>query len=135
VYFALWEATLQDPSRKLDTEQYKASALKAIRLMRTFERVFPIGQPTTPYYQGCYAWLTGEKQQAVRLWNRSLVAAQKFNMIYEEGLARLKLGLAESDPEIRGGHFQRAIEIFEQMGATHELCLAQEAAKNSPARI
>jgi len=129
VYFALWEAALQHPSRKLDVEQFKASALKATRLMRTFERVFPIGQPTTPYYQGCYAWLTGERQQAVRLWNRSLGAAQKFNMIYEEGLARLKLGLAETNSEVRAGHLQRAIELFSRMGVPHELQLAQEAAQ------
>ena len=129
VYFHLWENALLDPSRKLDAEQLNASALKAIKLVRAFEKVFPIGQPHTPYYQGWFEWLAGDKQKAVKLWNKSLEAAQKFNMLYEEGLVRTKLGMAETDPNIQAGHLKRAIEIFETINAPHELRMAKETAK------
>jgi tetratricopeptide (TPR) repeat protein len=124
VYFGLWEKALQDPRRRLDAEQLKVSTLKAIKLVRAYEKVFPIGQPGARYYEGCHAWLMGEKQKAVRLWEKGLEAAQKFNMIYEEGLIRLKLGAMESESARRAEHIGRAVEIFTRMGARHELQLA-----------
>ena len=129
VYFHLWEQTLHDSSRKLKPEGLPSSALKAIKLVRSFEKVFPIGQPHTPYYQGWYEWLAGDKHKAVRLWNKSLEAAQKFRLPYEEALARLKLGMAETEPNLRAAHLQRAIEIFESMKAPYELGRAKELAR------
>ena len=126
VYFHLWEKALEGSSLKLDAEQLKSSALKAIKLVRAFEKVFSIGQPQTPYYQGWYEWLAGDKEKAIKLWNKSLEAAQKFKMLYEEGLVRTKLGMAETNPDIRSAHLQRAIEIFTKMNAAHELRAAQE---------
>ncbi|HEU0295921.1 MAG TPA: adenylate/guanylate cyclase domain-containing protein [Anaerolineales bacterium] len=129
VYFHLWESALQDSSRKLDPEPLRSSALKAIKLVRSFEKVFPIGQPHTPFYQGWYEWLSGDNQKAVKLWNKSLEAAQKFRMLYEEGLVRLKLGMAETEPNIRAAHLKRAIEIFETMNAPYELGKAKELSR------
>ena len=129
VYFQLWEDALRDSSRKLNPEQLQFSALKAIKLVRAFEKVFPIGQPHTPYYQGWYEWLAGDKQKAVKSWNKSLEAAQKFQMLYEEGLARLKLSMAESEPNLRTAQLKRAIEIFETMKAPYELEKAKELAR------
>jgi tetratricopeptide (TPR) repeat protein len=129
VYFRLWESALQDRSRKLNPEQLQSSALKAIKLVRAFEKVFPIGQPSTPYYQGWYEWLAGDKQKAVRLWNKSLEASQRFRMLYEEGLARVKLGTAETEADLRAAHLKRAIEIFETMKVPYELGLAKEIAR------
>jgi class 3 adenylate cyclase/tetratricopeptide (TPR) repeat protein len=126
VYFQLWENALQDSHLNLDAEQLKASALKAIKLVRAFEKVFPIGQPHTPYYEGWYEWLAGDKQKAVKLWSKSLEAAQKFKMLYEEGLVRTKLGMVEVSPDIRSEHLKRAIEIFTEMNAPHELSAARE---------
>jgi len=131
VYFQLWETALQDTWQKLNTEELKSSALKAIKLVRAFEKVFPIGQPHTPYYRGWYEWLAGDKEKAVKLWNQSLAAAQKYTMLYEEGLARVKLGMAESELTVRAGHLQRAIEIFQSMNAPYELRMAQETARAS----
>jgi len=59
-------------------------------------------------------------------------AAQKFNMPYEEGLIRVRLAsYAQDPPDMRIKHVQRAIEIFEKMGAIHELKLAQEQAQKT----
>ena len=60
---------------------------------------------------------------------RSLDAAQKFKQIHEEGLIRVRLGMHESDSTGRSDHFNRAVAIFESMGADHELQNAKETAK------
>ncbi len=51
-------------------------------------------------------------------------------MPYQEGLLRVKLGALSQDEENkRREHFERAIQIFEKMGAVHNLTVAKEAAE------
>ena len=84
------------------------------------------------YYQGWYEWLTDKPQAAVRTWHKGLEAAQKLNMPYQEGLIRVKLGaFLQSDTNLRREHFGRAIQIFEKMGAAHDLNVAKEAAQKA----
>jgi tetratricopeptide (TPR) repeat protein len=128
VYFELWERTLHDPNRQMDANKYKLLAEKALKLLRAFQKVFPIGQPPAYYYQGWYEWLTGKRQKAIASWRKGLDAAQKFNMPYEEGLIRVKLGTVIKDNVVeRKERFARAIQIFEKMGAVHELRTAKRA--------
>ena len=132
VYFELWVKTLQDPLRQLDSDKHKLSAEQAIKLLRSFQKVFPIGQPVTPYYQGWYEWLTGKHKAGIKSWNKGLEAAKKFKMPYEEGLIRVKLGShLQGDPNACREHFERAIQIFEKMGAMYELKVAQEEMKKA----
>jgi len=138
VYFTLWEDALRfDPpfgrqrdraSGAPDSEQLKLSAEKAMKLLRAFKSVFPIGQPYASYYQGWYESLTGKHKAAMTSWHKGLDAAKKFNVRYEEGLIRFRLGSsAMEDPNARREHLQRAIEIFENMGARRELEKAKQA--------
>ena len=128
VYFELWERTLHDPNRQMDADKYKLLAEKALKLLRAFQKVFPIGQPPAYYYQGWYEWLTGKPEKAIASWRKGLDAAQKFNMPYEEGLIRVKLGTVLKDNAVgRKERFARAIQIFEKMGAVHELRTAKRA--------
>jgi class 3 adenylate cyclase/tetratricopeptide (TPR) repeat protein len=122
VYFELWERALHDPNRKLDADKYRLLAEKAIKLLRAFQKVFPIGHPAAYYYEGWYEWLSGQSQKAITSWRKGLEASQKFNMPYEEGLIRVKLGIALKDDIVeRKEGFARAIQIFEKMGAVNEL--------------
>jgi class 3 adenylate cyclase/tetratricopeptide (TPR) repeat protein len=127
VYFELWEKALRTQSRQLDPDRLGGSAEKAIKLLHSFEKVFPIGQPHTPYYQGWYSRIMGKTQQAIKLWRKSLEAAGKFNMPYEEGLACYRLGscLPKHDPS-RKEYLNRALVIFENMGSLHELNAVRE---------
>ena len=128
VYFELWERTLHDPNRQMDADKYKLLAEKALKLLRAFQKVFPIGQPPAYYYQGWYEWLTGKPEKAIASWRKGLDAAQKFNMPYEEGLIWVKLGIVLKDNAVeRKERFARAIQIFEKMGAVHELRTAKRA--------
>ncbi len=128
VYFVLWEKALQNSSRGLDAAQHKLYAEKAINLLRNFQKVFPIGQAYTYYYRGWYEELIDKPQLAVKSWRKGLEAAQKFNLLYEEGLIRVKLGASLQDnPTACREHLERAIQIFEKMGALYELRFARWA--------
>ena len=132
VYFELWEKALQSPDKIPDADKLRERAEKALKLLRAFQKVFPIGQPHTPLYQGWYDWLTGNYEKAIRSLHKGLEAAQKYNMPYEEGLIRVRLALyAQDKPDTRKKHIWRAIEIFEKMGAARELKLAQEEAQKA----
>lgn len=124
VYFELWERALQNPDGTADTVRLRSLAEKAIKLLRAFKNIFPIGQPSLLYYQGWYDWLNGRRPGAVRSWNLGLEAARKYRMRYEEGLIHLKLGMALADRE----HFDRAIRIFGEMDAVPMLRRARELA-------
>jgi tetratricopeptide (TPR) repeat protein len=136
VYFVLWEKALRNSSRGLDAAQHRLYAEKAINLLRNFQKVFPIGQAYTYYYQGWYEELIEKHHLAVKTWRRGLDAARKFNLLYEEGLIRVKLGFAlrDNSAECRE-HLERAIQIFEQMGAAHELRFAKWAWENLNAKV
>ena len=93
-----------------------------IKLLRSFQKIFPIGQPYLAYYEGWHYWLTGKPQNAIQSWSKGLEAAKKFNTLYEEGLIRARLGAALKDTSgTQREHFERAIQIFETMGAVKEL--------------
>jgi tetratricopeptide (TPR) repeat protein len=128
VYFELWQKAVQNANRGLDLAQHKLYAEKALNLLRLFRKVFPIGRPSADYYQGWYEELSGRPQMAVNSWRKGLEAARKFNLLYEEGLIRIKLGCtAREKPEARREHLECAIQIFEKMGAVHELRIARWA--------
>jgi len=132
VYFELWEKALRDSTGQVDADKYEVLAGRALKLLRAFEKVFPIGQPVTPYYQGWYEWLTDKPQAAIRTWSKGLEAAKKFNMPYQEGLMRVRLGAVLNDNvNVRREHFERAIQIFEKMGAVRELELARTEARKA----
>lgn len=128
VYFELWENAVQNPDRKTNAAKYKQSAEKALKLLLTFKNVFPIGQAYLAYYQGWYEWLTDKQHTAVKSWQKGLSAAQKYRLLQEEGLIRIKLGIALKNNHLdQKAHLERAIQIFEEMGASRELRLANQA--------
>ncbi|HET9588160.1 MAG TPA: AAA family ATPase, partial [Anaerolineales bacterium] len=132
VYFDLWEKALQDSSGQTDADTHVLSVQKAMKLLRAFQKVFPIGEPVTLYYRGWFEWLSGNHEKARKTLNKGLESAQRFKMPYEEGLIRVKLAsYAQDKPEMRKNHIRRAIEIFEKMGASHQLALAKQEAKKT----
>src|SRR5215207_1613241 len=132
VYCELWEKAFRDSTGQVDANRYELLAERALKLLRAFQKVFPIGQPVTPYYQGWYEWLTDKPQIAIKTWKKGLEAAVKFNMPYQEGLMRVRLGAALKDNDnVRREHFERAIQIFDKMGAVRELELARSEARKA----
>jgi hypothetical protein len=63
----------------------------------------------------------------VRSWHRGLEAARKYNTLYEEGLIRARLAsLSKDKPAERKEHAEKALQIFEKMGAANELRLVRD---------
>jgi len=124
VYFELWEKALQNPDRKIGSAKYQSLAEKAIKLLRAFKGVFPIGEPELLYYQGWYQSLTGKHQQALTTWNNALDSAK-------QGLTHLKLGMALANADEKKENFEKAIKIFEKMDAVPKLKLANELANRT----
>ncbi len=120
VYLTLWEAQYPIP-------QVDALIRKACGVLHAYARVFPIGQPRARLWQGLHAWLAGRPAKAHRTWRKSLAAADRLSMPFDQGLAHYEIGrhLEKDDPN-RWKHLTRAGEIFDQLGATHNLDLAKQ---------
>ncbi|MBK9928093.1 MAG: AAA family ATPase [Anaerolineales bacterium] len=128
VYFELWEKALRT-NGTADSAKYQSLAEKAIKRLLSFRSVFPIGEPDLHYYQGWFDWLTNKQAQALRSWQKGLDSALRYNMRFEEGLIRMKLGMAlASDPASRKVHLDKAISIFEKMDAVPKWKMARELA-------
>jgi class 3 adenylate cyclase/tetratricopeptide (TPR) repeat protein len=132
VYFELWEKAIQGTNGAAPVDQLQKLVGKAIKLLRSFRNIFPIGQAYLAYYEGWQHWMMGRTQTAIRSWQKGLDAAKKFNVLYEEGLIRVKLGSALKEfPNQQREHFECAISIFEKMGAVHDLKNAKAKAQEN----
>jgi class 3 adenylate cyclase/tetratricopeptide (TPR) repeat protein len=128
VYFELWEKALRT-NEIADSAKYQSLAEKAIKRLLAFRNVFPIGEADLHYYQGWFDWLTNKQPQALRSWQKGLDSAMRYGMRFEEGLIRMKLGMAlTSDPASRKVHLDKAISIFEKMNAVPKWKTARELA-------
>jgi tetratricopeptide (TPR) repeat protein len=126
VYLSVWEAgdaTAEDQQLARD----------AVRRLKTYAGVFPMGRPRSATSEGRYLWLTGKRGRALRSWSGAVTSATQLSMPLEQGLAHYELGrhLDVSDPE-RAVQLGRAKEIFNDLGASHALAAAEAAAGRSP---
>ena len=125
VYLALWEASHdQPPAERTVLAQ---CARHACQELRRYAYVFPISQPRAWLWQGLYEWLAGKPGKARKAWHKSLAAAERLAMLYEQGLAHSEIGRHASAPE-RHLHLARACAIFAQLGAAYDLARAETAA-------
>lgn len=115
VYLSLWE---QNKAPDL-----QRSINKALKYMRTYARVFPIGKPRQLTLEGLYAYLNGRADKAQTLWNQSLQTAQAFDMRYEQGLVNYHSGRLLGDT----ARLKQAVALFEAVGALYDQQRAQAA--------
>ncbi|MEW5957938.1 MAG: AAA family ATPase [Chloroflexota bacterium] len=119
-FLTLWEA---DPGNS----RLKEAARCAGRALRSYTRVFPIGQPQAWLWQGVFEWLSGRPARARKLWLKSRQAARRLDMPYVEGLAHDALGrhLPPGDPG-RAEHLAQARAIFARLEAGDNLQRTQK---------
>ncbi|MBI3302236.1 MAG: hypothetical protein HYZ72_09220 [Deltaproteobacteria bacterium] len=129
VHLALWEVSSQLPA--IERRALVQRALHTCAALRRYAGVFPIGQPRAWLWQGWAEWLAGRPARAWKAWRKSLAAAERLAMTYEQGLAQYELGrhFAPQDPA-RQIHLVRACELFTQLGATYDLTRAQAASES-----
>lgn len=131
VWLARWEQEkAQAPNVK---SPMRESARRAIKALYGFARPFSIGESRAHLWQGVFHWLDGKPSAARKTWQKSLGAAQKMAMPYDEALAHYEIGRHASGQE-RQTHLTRASEIFEQLGAAYDLERTRAAAHSGHAQ-
>ena len=136
IYFDLWEKALWNPNGLLDAGHFKELSEKALKLLRGFKNVFPIGRPYLALFTGRWYWNLGKTQKAVRVWQAGLDAAKKYRVLYEEALLHIRLGSSLVDaPDEQRKHFECAIQILETMGAVRDLGLAKSLAQQNGVKL
>jgi class 3 adenylate cyclase len=110
---ALWHASRQRGPGEQATA--RAAAGQAMRSLRRYAHVFPIGQPRALLCQGLLAWVGERPDRARKAWRRSLAAAERLGMRYDQLLAHQQLG-RHGDPSERHEHLARARQLSTQLG-------------------
>jgi len=128
VYLTLWEASHDRPPA--ERAAVAQAARQACKTLHDFARVFPIGQPRAWLWHGLYEWLAGQPRQAMKAWRKTLAAAERLAMPYDQGLAHYEIGRHATGPE-RQEHLARARALFAQLGAAYDLARAEAAAKQA----
>jgi tetratricopeptide (TPR) repeat protein len=126
---ALWHASRQRSPGEQATA--RAAAGQAMRSLRRDAHVFPIGQPRALLCQGLLAWVQGRPVGARKAWRRSLAAAERLGMRYDQLLAHQQLG-RHGDPRERREHLNRARQLFTELGIGGELAGLETLAAHLP---
>jgi class 3 adenylate cyclase/tetratricopeptide (TPR) repeat protein len=116
VYLDQWEAG----DRSTATRR---AARQACSALRTFARVFPIGQPRAQLWSGRLHHLSGRPRRARAAWRASLSAAQRLGMPFEAALAHIQLGRRADGPPQRQWHLERAQTLLRELGVVQALPL------------
>ena len=106
---------------------------EAVKNMRSFARLFPIGQPSAWRYQGLYHWVNGKSTQAHKAWRKSLEQAESLSMPYDLAFAQFEIGrhmTGQSNPATdadRQAHLEEARSIFAELNAASDLARTNAA--------
>ena len=126
ISLTLWEDSLEDESGA--RRQYARAARRAVAELRRFARICPIAQPQAWLWRGLHCWLSGKRRRAQAAWQRSLAAAERLDMLHEQGMAHYEIGRHLPPGDVaRAAHLQRACDVFSQLGARYHQRRAQAA--------
>jgi DNA-binding SARP family transcriptional activator/predicted ATPase len=133
-FLTLWETrtTPHNIARTADHD-LKLNAQQACRALHKFARLYPLGQTRAWLYQGWYEWLANRPAKAWAAWQKSLAAAERLKMPYDQGRAHYELGRhrwpekSGADDRQRQDHLRRACEIFSQLNAAPDLARTNAA--------
>ena len=120
VYLTLWAQQRNQPEARV----LQARARAALGALGSYARVFPIGRPRIALFRGRYAWQTGNTHAATHEWQRSLAAASRLQMDYDQALAHVELALHGVAVD-HSYHEQRGRAILERLGASYDLARIQ----------
>ncbi len=109
VYLGQWET-----GRARAAAAAKSASELAVKKLRAFSKVFPIGQPAAHRYSGGVKATAGDSDAARKEWEHGIEIAAELQMPYEEGRLRLSLGRLSKD----SAQLERARDLFESTGAS-----------------
>ncbi len=117
VIFLALEQAYREERPAPEKKEILEYARRSTKIMKTYAKVFTIGEPAYYRYKGWVEWYQGKKENAYRSWGTASEKAHAFPMNYEEGISCYTLGthLPADDPE-RTSDFERAKEAFGRGG-------------------
>ncbi len=92
----------------------------ALKAMKTYAKLFPMGKPRLLHWQAQAAWQENSQDKALKLWRQSLALAEECQMLYEQAMAHEALGQSVPDPHVRQMHLTRAVELFTQTQSAYD---------------
>jgi eukaryotic-like serine/threonine-protein kinase len=119
VYFAL----LQERGGQQDEVNLRSAAVNAVRQVRAIGRTMPAAGPRAQLWRGFEALrLRGNKTDAEKHFRRSVAAAQRLTMPYDEAVALTSMveNLPLSAVELQTAR-ETAAKLFSGLGAKHDL--------------
>ena len=116
IFLGLEQAYEQNRSQAEKDKLMKYANL-ALKIMRTYTRVFTTGEPVIYRYKGWVEWFSGKREKAYQSWRTACEKAHLIPMYYEEGMSSLALAnhLPAKNPE-RVASFEKASLAFSQGG-------------------
>lgn len=119
VYLGLWANSRQERG---NGRQLKNKARRACNALKKFARVFPIGEPRAWLWSGWFHRLNGHSLLARRAWRKSLAAAERLGMPYDQAQAHSALaGCLPAEDPARAWHAGQAADIFTRLEASYNL--------------
>lgn len=100
VYLGLWDR---------DPVEMKRRLRQLTKILGEFSLMYPIGEPTACLVKGRYRERTGRTRSAARCYRKSLKAAERYAMPFEQAMAHATLGAIAGSAE----HARRAKELME----------------------
>jgi tetratricopeptide (TPR) repeat protein len=116
IFVELEQAHLANHPQAEKDELMKWARL-CVKIMKSFSRVFTVGETTLYRYNGWVEWYSDKKEKAYQSWRIACEKAQAFPMYYEEGMSSLALAnhLPAEGPE-RAESFEKARQAFARGG-------------------
>lgn len=127
VYVACWTSAERE---RRGTRELAIAARRHLTALRTWSRLYTVGEPLFLVFSGHIRNLSGDPKGARTAWVRASEVASRRVMPFYAALADLELGrAAPAGSEERGERLGRARAGFSTSGAAYHLQLLEEAAE------
>jgi tetratricopeptide (TPR) repeat protein len=123
VYLGQWAT-----GRTREAATAKSASELAVKKLRAFSKVFPIGLPAAHRYEGRVKEQARNPEAARKEWEQGVESAVELKMPYEEGRLLLDLGRLKSGNR---AHLEKALDLFEATGAAHFSELTRETLREA----
>jgi len=98
---------------------------KSLKHLSGFAKTFTFAEPRLNLWQGVVEQLTSKNDKALNTWKKSLGLAQKYGMLYDQGIALFRIGKLMDVKDKREvveeklAAYDAAIDIFTGLGAVY----------------
>jgi class 3 adenylate cyclase/tetratricopeptide (TPR) repeat protein len=131
VAFLALEQGKKDDLPKAQMDEIEKYAKMALKNLKKFTAIFPIGGPSLNRFSGHLASYQNKPEKALQYWRTGTEKAHVFPMKYEEGRSYLELArhLPKESPE-RAAAFEKASGLFDECGLENWAAIVRDEISN-----